>query len=303
MKYDQTYLENLITNKVEESLHLDYKSAAALERNDKKTAEISKDVSAFANSDGGIIIYGMKEDTVNKHLPGSFDPIDRKKISKEWLEQIIISKIQPKLGNVVITPIQINDSVDDVVYVVEIPKGSTAHQAEDKRYYKRYNFMSVPMHDYEIRDIINRVKLPKIELNFRIIRLGNTEKGYRYFLKAYALNIGSVLAKYVIGEFSFIGNCLIKEFSTINPATAIRKFSGDNTIQDVLDLTGLHPKYGPSRYNPLLPTRRIKLDTEEIELHEFYNDSSPLIEWVVYADNSEPQLGSTSFGEIQVERM
>ena len=40
--------------------------------------------------------------------------------------------------------------------VVEIPKSLTAHQARDLRYYRRYNFESVAMVDYEIRDVMNR---------------------------------------------------------------------------------------------------------------------------------------------------
>lgn len=160
--YDQQYLENLIRDKVEENLNLDYKAADALEHNDKKTSEISKDVSSFMNADGGLIIYGMKEDPINKHLPHSIDPINRKQISKEWLEQIITGKIRPMLDNLSITPIEIDNDVNKVVYVVEIPKGLTAHQAEDKKYYRRYNFMSVPMHDYEIRDIFNRRENTKL---------------------------------------------------------------------------------------------------------------------------------------------
>lgn len=39
---------------------------------------------------------------------------------------------------------------------MNIPKSNTAHQAFDKKYYKRYNFESVAMEDYEIKDIINR---------------------------------------------------------------------------------------------------------------------------------------------------
>ena len=55
-------INNFISNKIEENLNLDYKASDALQRNDKKTNEISKDVSAFANSDVGLIIYGIKED-------------------------------------------------------------------------------------------------------------------------------------------------------------------------------------------------------------------------------------------------
>ena len=41
----------------------------------------------------------------------------------------------------------------------------TPHQAQDKRYYKRYNFQSAPMDDYEIKDILNRVKYPDLHLS------------------------------------------------------------------------------------------------------------------------------------------
>ena len=58
-------LKNMIKNQIQENIHLDYKrsSALSLQNNHK---EIAKDVSAFANSDGGCIIYGIEED---KHLP------------------------------------------------------------------------------------------------------------------------------------------------------------------------------------------------------------------------------------------
>jgi len=81
---DLKKVKSFIENKIEENLNLDYKASGSLQRNDKKTNEISKDVSAFANSDGGIIIYGIKEDQINRHLPESIDPINRNEISKEW---------------------------------------------------------------------------------------------------------------------------------------------------------------------------------------------------------------------------
>lgn len=167
--YNQKYLENLITNKIEESLHLDYKAPQSLEKNDKRRNELAKDVSAFANSAGGIIIYGITENNIEKHLPEKIEPLSRKLIDKEWIEQTIQSRIQPKIDDILIHAIEIDGDSDKVVYVIEIPQSTTAHQSHDHKYYKRHNFNSIPMYDYEIRDTLNRLKNPKIELQFKVI--------------------------------------------------------------------------------------------------------------------------------------
>ncbi|MBN2501735.1 MAG: ATP-binding protein, partial [Anaerolineales bacterium] len=166
--WDQDRLQQYITDEIEENLNLDYKAAGALSKNDNKKTEITKDVSAMANSAGGIIIYGIKEyqEKAKKYLPESIDPINRNDISKEWLEQII-NNIQPKISGIIIHPVKLDLGDDTVAYVVEIPQSTTAHQAQDKKYYKRFNFSSEPMDDYEIRDIINRAVKPDIEVEIK----------------------------------------------------------------------------------------------------------------------------------------
>lgn len=57
-------IKSLIENEVEENVHLDYKDGKALQTNDKGKNEITKDVSSFANSDGGIIVYGLTEKNI-----------------------------------------------------------------------------------------------------------------------------------------------------------------------------------------------------------------------------------------------
>ena len=100
-------LDSLIENEVEESIQIEYKSSGALENTPGKKKEISKDVSAMANSAGGIIIYGIKEydDEDKKHLPEQISPVLRTQYSKEWLEQVINSNIQPTISGIIITPI------------------------------------------------------------------------------------------------------------------------------------------------------------------------------------------------------
>lgn len=144
---------------------MDYKASPAVDKS--KTVEIAKDVSAFANSDGGMLIYGITE---SNNLPVSLDGgVDHTTHSREWLEQVINSNISPRVDGIRIAPIQI--SATRSYYAVDIPKSFRGpHQCSDKKYYKRFNFNSVPMEDYEITDVRNRrtVLPPLISIDVEI---------------------------------------------------------------------------------------------------------------------------------------
>lgn len=130
----------------------------SLQKTDGKKKEISKDVSAFANSAGGTIIYGVEED---KHFPTSIDNgFDPRDISKEWIEQVINSTINRRIDGIRIKEIALSGAKNGrSIYAVSIPQSRRApHMAADKRYYKRFNFESVPMEDYEVRDVSRRLE-------------------------------------------------------------------------------------------------------------------------------------------------
>jgi predicted HTH transcriptional regulator len=144
-------VQALIDTQVQESLHLDYKDSRAL---GNKASEITKDVSAFANADGGAIVYGVMEPN---HVPVKIDErVDHHKLSHEWLEQIVRSRITPRMDGLRIAPIRLTTYKS--IYAVHIPKSYRGPHQEmhSKRYYKRYDFSSVPMDNYEITDIRNR---------------------------------------------------------------------------------------------------------------------------------------------------
>ncbi len=152
----------LIKNAERESLTLEHKTCPSLANGDREKKEISKDVSAFANSAGGVIVYGMKE---NGHVPTALDAgYDPGDITKEWLEQVINSNIQRKIDGVRINQIQLTTQAPGrVAYVVHVPQSYRApHQANDKKFYKRYEFESKPMEEYEIRDCARRLETPDI---------------------------------------------------------------------------------------------------------------------------------------------
>ena len=144
-------IERLIDLEIPESIWLDYKASPALSK--KKKDEICKDVSAFANSDGGVLIYGVKEEyTVPKEID---DGVDTSKISKEWIDEILATNITPIISGIEI--IEIKKTANNSVFVVNIQKSFRGpHQSPDKKYYKRSNARSAPMEHYEIEDIRNR---------------------------------------------------------------------------------------------------------------------------------------------------
>ena len=105
-EWNQARLQRYIDEGIEESLTLDYKAGDALAKRNGRSKEVAKDVSAMANSAGGIIIYGIAEHSVIElqHRPAAFSPVNRRDCSRETLEQIISSNIQP-----IIASIQSND--------------------------------------------------------------------------------------------------------------------------------------------------------------------------------------------------
>jgi hypothetical protein len=326
-------LQSLIDNQIEENLHLDYKAAGALHKTDgKKKIEISKDVSAFANSDGGVIVYGIKEfnDPTKKYLPESIDPIDRNEISKEWLEQVINSNISPKIEGIEIIPISIDITLNKVVYIVRIPKSNTAHQAKDNRYYKRYNFESIAMQDYEVRDIMNRKKLPKIELSFKIEQfiyeehsifpvistiqipqsLSQPKKPQRNYVTRNSLlvsahNTGGSYANYV-NSFVEIPASLLdeQEYDHMDTYTIkgieYKQIFCDNKVREFKEMVMNTCKYWPSRYEPILPEICTRLET--ITLNQNIDNIERLtgiIYWSIYADNAEKLEGQINIADIE----
>lgn len=200
--YDKTdYTINdillLVENEIEESIYLDFKEANALDKSDSKKKDVSKDVSAFANSDGGIIVYGIKE---QNHKAHSLSYIDGEIFTKEWLEQLINSTIQRRISDIKIYPIRHDYKIQQTIYIVKIPKSLDApHLSKDKRFYKRFNFESAPMEEYEIRQLYGRKSKSKLGLDgWSIVRTDKTEDAdnkIKFRIETSIFNDGDIMEK------------------------------------------------------------------------------------------------------------
>lgn len=303
--WTEATLQQLIADEVQESITLEYKSAGSLEKTDSKRTEITKDISAMANSAGGVVIYGIREyqEPDKKHLPEKIDPVDLVQFSKERLENVI-NTIQPRIDGVEIIPVPLGSSDNSVAYVVKIPQSTTAHQARDHKYYKRYNFSSVPMENHEILDVMGRSKFPIVNLEFTIEtrKLSSIQISKKLAIKA--KNIGREYAQYV--------NCLLylpEVLTTHQPSIfeEIEEIEGvkylvvseSNTRRDVMRAGSNSRTRGTSWFDPILPARH------HVWYWDLPNNFDPKklqgnekILWKVYVDNAPTKEGEILIREI-----
>lgn len=289
--WTEAKLQNFINSGIEESLTLEYKAADALDRSEYKKKEMTKDVSAMANAAGGVLIYGISEFTAEnkRHLPEKITPVNRNEFPREWVEQII-QAIRPRIDGIVIHSVGLSSGETDVAYIIEIPQSNTAHQASDHRYYKRFNFQSVPMEDYEVRDVIFREQTPDIHLKFLLET--SDENGWGLTIKA--RNNGSAFAQYVA--------CLLDV-----PTVLMREIKNKISLTDGgkyyrQRLFNHNQEFGDENFKSNFPLLRNMSMSWRIPLREDFSktDAQNLeLKWKLYADNALPKEGKILIGEIE----
>lgn len=114
------------------------------------------------------MVYGVEEENnLPKRIDDGFDPKD---VTREWIEQVINSKIERKVDGIRIKQIELKRSNPGrVIYVVSVPQSNRApHMAENHIFYKRYNFEFIPMEEYEVRDVARRNDTPDLYISVTI---------------------------------------------------------------------------------------------------------------------------------------
>ncbi len=309
-------LQRLIDNEVEESTILEYKSSFAVQ-NPKWREELAKDISAMANSNGGTIVFGIKQKDIGNGnaIAHRLTPIPSSEMTKDKLSQLLSSNIQPIINNLEIT--YISESQEGGYFIVEIPQSNTAHQNRLTHiYYKRRNATVEAMEDYEIRDIMNRNKTPIINLEFRLIKttVNVIEKNYNFFptrgiqenksqridykLKYRPFNNGQILAKY-INYFVYIPSDIVVDKEDLDIEGDYCIVFGDNTTRDLVDISVGQRKYGPVRYDPILPGiygsgHGIDLCFDNVDIKNL-----PCIKYEMHADNAPSKTITVEWTELE----
>ena len=90
-------------------------------------------------------------------------------------------------------------NADGSIYIVKIPRSNNApHMALDNKYYKRHNFSSDPMEEYEVRESFFREYYPKLEIvncDLQDEECKEGDKTVTFSFKAWIRNSSTVISK------------------------------------------------------------------------------------------------------------
>ena len=297
-KWDLASIQKLIGENEQEGPYLEYKSSDALRNTDGNKNEISKDVSAFANAGGGTIVYGVVEDDNN--TPDRIDDgVNPAETSKEWLEQVINSRIHRQIEGIEIFQILLESS--NVIYAVNIPQSERApHQAASNKYYTRRNFLSEPMEEYEIRDVLMRKKIPDISLDFYFRRFESRIDKFPLSLEnpetLHGLEIAASIKNMGGGEVNYASISFIID-ARLNPTHGLFDFQPFSIMigNREFNVQKAIINWGGPRKMPIFKSVEYLLFRNEIHINFeapwLEEDISPFIIWEIRAPEMEPKIG------------
>ncbi len=140
----------LITNEIMESRILDYKKELT---NDNK--ELLADITSFANTDGGVIVYGIAEkqdERNNTGLPGEIIGLQDFNLdaTRQRIENMLRDNVDPRIARVDVEPIEINGKT---VLLLGIPRSLFGpHMSKrDSKFYARNDAGKFSMDAHQIR--------------------------------------------------------------------------------------------------------------------------------------------------------
>lgn len=280
-------LQKLIDDEIRECDTIEYKKACDKFDNKAKN-EIAKDVSAMANSSGGIIVYGIETDPDDKTKPVKISFIHNSNI--ETFDRIVNSQIRRE-----VTGIQkaVAGGTDKCM-VVYIPQSDESpHQAlVDNKYYRRSLAESRPMEHDLIELHFGKRRSPSLKLEVEIINpqpiVFNDEDDFsnEIQLRLFVSNTGKKVGKFVKVMLYFPGADCLK----LRDVHAKLK-----NIDNLYTHIGIQAREYYSGYDVYHPEMRINVADIGLKFRKSWYQtqraSNAIIDWVIFADEMSKKTG------------
>ncbi len=286
-------LESLIKNKIRESEILEYKAAY----NRLIPNDVAKDVSAMANSIGGIIIYGLETHPQDKTLPIKISGILESNI--ESFDQIVNSSIKKDIQGIRKKIID-DESGEIKCMIIQITQSEESpHQSlKDKRYYRRSGSQSIIM-EHDIIELhfgkrlspILDIDIENITGNKQLELLEGDEFSKSIKLRFFIRNSGKRIAK----DVRVIFRLLKKDYIKIDSFND----TGSN-IDDLYAKEGLQVRQIEVEKACHIQSR-MRISEVEIRINNrLVSMDDAIITWRVFADLMLPQTKEVKLKDILI---
>lgn len=196
-------IEDYVENSKEEDLHLEFKQIndPAFNNNDDKK-NFAKVLSGFGNSDGGVVVWGVKAKKNKQNIDCAIElkPIISVSLLVSKLHDFTGDFVSPIIDKVQHKKIFSNGQNDEGFAVTIVPEsisGPHMAKAREYRYYKRSGDSFYKMEHFDLEDMFGRRKKPRLKLSVYIKR-GGSGGGMQFVDFLVCLkNVGKGLAKYL----------------------------------------------------------------------------------------------------------
>jgi hypothetical protein len=264
---DWATIESYVELKQEEHLHLDFKTLrnAELTSGDDKR-NIARCISGFANSSGGIIIWGIdaRKNSDGIDCASAIVELQKPAVLVSRLNALSGDATSPIIDGLRHKPIVNSKSGGGVVatFVPETDGGPYMALLGEQRYYKRSGDSFYRMEHFDLEDMFGRRQKPNLEI---IIQPSKVENGagvedHSILVK----NNGRAVARHA-GFLMTLQNVEIKSVSgaqleNLSHINAGRSVVGWNNAIGVIHPNGIHMNLGSIWVSRIDPEKSIRAD-------------------------------------------
>ena len=206
-------LNQFIEEQRGEDLHLEFKTVAKASLTDKSDKKnLAKALSGFANSDGGLIIWGVDARPADQGTDRAQELVPIAPLSQflSKLNDLTGQYVAPVVDGVQHRAIPVPGEPDKGFAITLDPASdSTPHRAEAGvgRYYKRSGSSFYPMEHFDLEDMFGRRRRPRLVLDYAL-NMGGRLSGSRGWtvtvsIDLYLENKGRAIAQFPFIELAF----------------------------------------------------------------------------------------------------
>lgn len=233
---DYGSIRSLVDAEIAEGQSLDFKQMVDFKGNGlskESSRDFCQTVTAFANSGGGTIVYGVK--TIARDgldIAHELTPLAEPARISALLQANAFSNISPNIEGLSIDTVTLSVSENTGFVVVSVPSSddrphmSTA--TDDHRFYKRNGHQNLRMSKVDVQDQMLRTRSPKIAAKIRISPSGSSGALHHFDFRFILVNISDVVAENAFLEILSLRQLHINHQDPSNQFGFSRTYSSKN---------------------------------------------------------------------------